>query len=373
MLVLLAALAIALAEEPLPTDTIDSEEVPPEEVLPEEDPTPPEAPPEAPPETPRAEETSRSNPFLERAARREEVQARRLERAFEQRALKGYPFVPPRLIDFALPTTDITTRLGLGAMIRETEDADTGETVVARSLAGFGRLSAGVRFGRFAGIYTDLGGLAGLGANGDTLVDAGANAAYDFEAGVVVPIRIERTGTAIGFRVKGMGAAGSSIDLGPGIEKATEELQEDDPDFAEVGRYMLSKSWGAGAGASVSLAQAFGSHVALQASVEGGGRAIGATYYDGEDVTVRGSQALTSGGLAFSVDTNPVPLAFMLEYRYDLAIGLGDASGTLTAMHQGGLGLYLNGLMNTIGLELAAATGSGQSRLGAEFVFRAYF
>jgi hypothetical protein len=198
----------------------------------------------------------------------------------------------------------------------------------------------------------------------------GAAAGYAWNGSVVVRALQAKT-TALSIRPAVRGTVGTGLQLRPGFEALTEQLSEGrDIDLTEASRYMISRSWSVGGDLSLALAHAFGRTFGMQLALGGGVERAGGSYYeDGAEQTFSGTLGILNGGVALSFDANPIPLAIMLEYDVDVAL----AAGGLGIDHKAGLGVYLNGMTNTVGLELAGITGASGTQLQAGLGFRSYF
>lgn len=317
------------------------------------------------------EEPGSDEPEDAREARLEALDARRLgrvEEAYQQRTLGHFPFVEAALLDSALPASHLGSSLGAAAVINPFDDGTTSTYV-----AGRGRLDGGARFGKWVAIDGEIGGAAGLGARGEALLDAGALAVWDWSAGVNVRL-VQGETTALSIRPSGFGQRGTVASVGPGLSELMRQAEAGEAvDFVEATRFMTANVATLGGLTSLNLAQSFGRHVGIQATVTGGVERSRVRYYDGveqEDTSVEGLLAV-GGALGF--DTNPVPLAIQLEYRYDHVFGTGVQRGLSGFGHNVGFGLFLNGMTNTIGLQATAALGGGQVDVGADLDFRSYF
>jgi hypothetical protein len=293
----------------------------------------------------------------------------RLEKSFEQRSLGYHPFIRPQFVTSALPASHLGSQTGAALVILPPPEGEEGNTLYA---AGVGFVDGGIRFGRWVGLDAGIGGAAGVGGRGGEALDFGASASWNWRASAVVRMLQSRT-TALSIRPLIRGSNGTGLSLRPGLKAIAAQAQGDDSlDFNEASRYMVTQTWTAGGVVHLSLAQSIGRHLGLQVSLGGGASAVGASTYDGEEQTSRASQAEVDGGFALSFDANPVPFALQLEYDVDVGIGLGDLSGNTGVGHNIGLGLYLNGMTNTFGLELAATLGA-ITQLNARLGYRAYF
>jgi hypothetical protein len=179
--------------------------------------------------------------------------------------------------------------------------------------------------------------------------------------------------TALSIRPLIRGSNGTGLSLRPGLKAIAAQAQGDDSlDFNEASRYMVTQTWTAGGVVHLSLAQSIGRHLGL-AGPAGLLLAVVGAGPDSARTAAQGDlQAEVDGGFALSFDANPVPFALQLEYDVDVGIGLGDLSGNTGVGHNIGLGLYLNGMTNTFGLELAATLGA-ITQLNARLGYRAYF
>lgn len=318
------------------------------------------------------ERKSRRDARLERI---DDKEMQRLRSSFEQRALRHHPFVEPLMSDSAFPTTHVVTESGAGFVMSPTVDEDMGEAGVGGYLAMVGRLGGGVRLGKWVGLVADIRGIAGVGGEAISIEEAGAQASYEGTVGVVVRLfRSEKSGSMLSIRPKFFGSGVTALMLGPGVAELTSQADEGDVDMAEVGSRMARSEWGAGGGASLNYAQALGRRFGMQGSLEGRGERQGASYNDGEDQSYELTAGAFGAGVAFSFDANPVPLALQLAYRYDHVFTPDAYRGMSGGTHGVGLGFYLNGLTNTIGLtSQAAVAATGGLQVDGRLIFAAYF
>ena len=315
---------------------------------------------------------SRRDARLERV---DDKEMQRLRNSYEQRALRHHPFVDPLMSDSAFPTSHFGTEIGAGLVTEPSVNEDTGETGTAGYIALLGKVEAGVRLGKWVGLHADVGGAAGVGGDSATIIDAGAAAGYTANLGVTIRLfRSEKSGTMLSLRPKVHTSGGTELVLGPGIEELTRQAENGDIDLNEVGGHMVRGAWGAGAGGSLNFAQAFGRAFGLQASLEGAALRQGGTYYDGQEQTFQLTSGLLGGGAGFTFDANPVPIALLLEYRYDQNFASTEFVDAASAVHGAGFGIYLNGMTSTIGLVAKAGfETTGAMQLDARLAFRSYF
>lgn len=308
---------------------------------------------------------------LRREARDAKVRDRAV-RVVEQRSLGTHPFIPPQHAPSALPTSHLGTKFGAVLVVSSGVDAD-GDPVNGSYVAVAGGLDGGVRFGKWVGLEVNVAGLAGLAGRTDSLLDLGAQAAWQVGGGLPIRMLQART-TALTLRPRGHHMNLTLVDIQPALDELERQYDAgESSDFQEASRYMLRYIKASGGGLDLALAQSAGSVFGVQIAAGGGLEQLDLTYYDGEEHHVVGAQASVDAGIALSFDFNPVPFAIMLEYAFHADLGLGDLAGPALLEHDVGLGLYLNGLTNTVGLELFAGLGETQIDVGANLAFRAYF
>ncbi len=311
-----------------------------------------------------------------RALRRDARDAKVMERArkiFDQRSLALHPFITPQFAESALPTSHLASSFGVAGVFAAITNPLTGEPTTSAYLAAGGTLDAGVRFGRWVGLEAAAGGLAGVSAGRDTEFDLSASAAWRVSGGV--PVRLlQHRKSALTLKPVGFYSSATTVDVGAGYAELERQIQAgEDPDFADITTQMLRGAEAYGGALHVAFAHAVGSAFGMQLSAGGGASEFrsGLTREDRPDITA--SQGLVQGGIALSFDANPVPLAIMLEYGVDARLGLGPLSGIDTVTHEAGVGVYLNGLTNTVGIEASVGVGPTQINAGADLAFRAYF
>jgi hypothetical protein len=343
--------APAAAQDPPPP-------LPPADVPPDPPPTDPH-PPAAPPATPAVVEP----PPAEAPARHDDT-----------RSLKGHAFRPPLLLDTAFATTHVglTASIGrevtpgvhvlstnsLGVMQDLTYDATL--TVLG------GRVQAGAAFLGRIELDVDAS-YAGL-VVGDqhTAVLFGGQSTYDVRPGLrIAALRSPSSGTALGVHAYGAFTGSSRLNparvlsqIGKDIQaiaadpKRTSCLQVGDlacalgDDFDVFAAMKVSRAT-YGAGAAVSLAQAFFSRFGVQATA---GVEIAKGSSSSQAAPSLGSLPIdVYVGVAPSLDLAPaVPIGISAEYRFDFASesfsgSPGGDSSTKTTKHGVAAGLYYTG------------------------------
>ena len=354
---------VVLAQEPEATDPAPA--AAPE--APQAVPVPEEAPaPEAAPTGDEADAVVRS--------RRDVIDVRNAERAariFRQRALANHPFVTPQLARSALPTSHAATRFGAALVYAPATDSSPTESLWT---AASGGLEGSVRFGRWVALRGELGGTAGLQSAAGDVPQIAAEAGWDVSGGV--PIRLVHA-RSTALTLEPIGGYFDSTQLAVTDTLSTladQALEGGGIDVDAATARMVTRAQGGGGGLSLALAQAGGKVFGLQLSVGGQYQALvlRATDDDGPREVVA-SQVKVDAGVALSLDANPVPFAVMVEYAVGASVGLGEAAGLTSLQHQVGLGLYLNGLTNTIGVEGFGRLAPGSLSAGAQVLLRAYF
>lgn len=306
------------------------------------------------------------------AMRREAADRRRLarvEKVFIQRSLSNHPFIQPQFVQSSLPTSHLGGGFGAGVVLDL-----TGNTAATAAIAG--GVDVGVRFVKWIGLQAELNGIAGVSAGAageDGIPPIGAFASWDVSGGV--PIRVVHL-RSLAFTLKPAGHYQdiTDVDVSAGLRTVRDQVQAgQDVDLAEAGRSMLSGGRLYGGGLHLALAYSPAAVFGMQVSVGGGAEEIQLTQLEGEVVDIRGAQGTVEAGLALSLDANPVPFAAMLEYGIGMGVGIGELRGNVGVEHRAGLGLYLNGLTNTVGLEVGGVYDGETIVANARLAFRAYF
>lgn len=325
---------------------------------------------------------------LRREDRRAFVDAKRVERlkrSFFQRTLSSHPFVQPQFVASAIPTSHLGLGIGGAGIIVEGSDPSTGAARRSTYAAGLAALDGSIRIGKWVGLGAGLDGIAGVGGTPRAALDYGAAAGFGWSARAIVRV-LHRESTALSIGPHMFGGAARALVLQPGFEyvfgrvtdfiadeSTIEDIEIGPADLQEVAARTVRRVQSVGGGARVGLAQAFGRFVGLQVGLDGGGQTQRLEFYDGQARNVRSSAGYLRVGAALGVDAGQVPFAAQLEYDADMKFGAGAERGEFRLTHQLGLGLYMNGLTNTIGLLAAAELADDQISLGGLLSFRSYF
>ncbi|MCB9680594.1 MAG: hypothetical protein H6733_03910 [Alphaproteobacteria bacterium] len=333
---------------------------------------------DAPPsdDTPAVSSTASPDPAEEPAPTRQEVRDQKVRdragRIFDRRSLGNHPFITPQFAESALVTSYLGSGFGAAAVFYETLDSD-GNQAQGTYVAAAGGLEAGVGFGKWVGLDAHASGLAGVSAVTSGGVQLGAAALWNVGGGL--PIRVvQARSTAFTIKPVGDYTDATGVDINAALQEVVRQSEAgENLDLVEASRYLLVRTRSYGGGLQLAFAQSAGSLFGLQLSAGASYQRIVQTYYDGQPQTATGNGLDVSGGLALSLDFNPVPLAIMAEYGIDVGLGLGDLAGTTDLTHDVGLGLYLNGMTNTVGLQAFVALAQDEIDAGAMLAFRAYF
>lgn len=304
-------------------------------------------------------------------------------RGDDARTLKGYTFRPPLLLDTAFVGTHAGLVMSIG------RDVTSGVHALTQTGTGFGqelvydlnqsfvsgRLQAGASFAGRVEIGIDMTYAGFVVGDQNTALLYGGQSAVDVEPGVRVSIlKSASTGTALG--VRGYASIARSTRLNPArvlaavADKIT-EIAADPMRAACLGGGDIACAVGEdfnafaamrvsrevyGGGVAVSLAQAIGSHVGVQATT-------GFEIAHGRSVTSTTELGSTPFkfyvGVAPAVDFAPtVPIGIMAEYRFAFAgesfsSTTGSAASTATRTLEHGVvgGVYYTGRRDlTVGL-----------------------
>lgn len=315
-------------------------------------------------------EPTKAEARAEKLQRLNELNAERALRIYQQRSLANHAFITPMFGHSALPTTHLGGAFGASAVIQPKVTGDGTDVFAAAT----GDLEAGVRFGKWAGFDADVDGLAGFGQRATSDSEIRADAAWQFRGGV--PIRlVHRPSTAFTLKPTGFYLSGSTLDFQRGLAAIQEQIAAgQEPDTTAASREMITNFQAYGGGLNLALAQAAGSAFGVQLTVGGGLEHLRVQdWEDDAQVIASGLAGRFQSDLALTFDLNPVPLGFMLEYQFDATFGAGDLKSTQYFLHDLGLGLYINGMMNTVGLEAVVQLDLPQITAGAQLVYRSYF
>lgn len=305
-------------------------------------------------------------------------------RSFEQRSLAGHPFVRPQFVASALPISFFSLGVGAAGVRVRGEEPGTGEARTSSYVAGLGGLSGGARISKWVGISGGVDGVFGVGGSRESVLDAGASAAFGWDLDGVVRV-LHRNGTALAIGPEFSGGRGRGIVLRPGFEyvlgKVVEIVQEaeqsgevevDPKELDEVALRSRRRSGSFRGGGRVALAQAITPYFGMQFAISGGGLYQRLRYYDTAARTAVVSGGYLRPGAALSVQTGRVPIAIMVEYAALVSFAAGAAKGRASAAHDLGLGLFFNGLTQTIGVQAAASFMGGEISAGALFTLITY-
>jgi hypothetical protein len=309
----------------------------------------------------------------------------RLQRSFFQRTLSSHPFVQPRFVASAIPTSHLGLGFGGAGVSVEGSDPSTGAARRSTYLAGLATLDGGIRIGKWVGFGAQFDGIAGVGGTPKAALDVGAAAGFRWGVHGLVRV-LHRPSTALSVGASVAGGDGRGLLLQPGFEYLVDhvnQLIEDGPsiediivdraELQDVAARSVRRVQAIGGGARVGLAQAFGRFVGLQVGLDGGGRTRRLRYDDGQARNVRSSMGYLRAGAALGFDAGLIPLAVLLEYDADMEFGA-DANGdTFRVAHRTDVGLFLNGLTHTIGVLAIGEFAEGQTNLGGLLSFRSYF
>ncbi len=317
-------------------------------------------------------------------ARDEARRARRLERSYEQRTLAGHSFIRPQFTASALPVSYVSLGIGAAGVRVRADDPTTGEARRSAYAAGIGSLYAGARITRWVGLSGGVNGLVGVGGNKQAALDVGAAAELGWDLDAIVRV-VHRSSTALSLGPELSGARGRGLVLRPGFEyvlgkvveyietaEQTGEVVVDPREIEEVALRSLRRSNSFRGGARVALAQSITPYFGMQLAVSGGGQRQRLHYYDGTARTLAATGGYLRTGAALSVATGRVPLAIMLEYNVLMSFATSPAKGQVDAAHDLGLGLFFNGLTQTIGVQSAASFVGDRIAAGAMFTLITY-
>ncbi len=253
-----------------------------------------------------------------------------------------------------------------------------------------GHLQAGVSILGRAEVGVDVSYASLVSGDQNTAVVLGSQNTYDIRPGVrFVALSSSSTGTQLGLRAYGVFDSASRLNPGRVLAAIADQasgiatdptrtacLQAGDLSCALTGGFNAFSAMKVthavyGAGVSASLAQTLGSRFALQTSL---GLEAGHASTSSQDTGVVGSTPITFYvGVAPSLSFGPrVPLALMLEYRFDLVREsfvdpTGEDLGTTTlALQQGfSAGLFYTGRPELqVGLAFKATLAKNTSDAG---------
>jgi len=320
----------------------------------------------------------------ERRERDEARRERRLKRSYEQRTLAGHMFVRPQFVGSALPISFFSLGVGAAGVLVRGQDPATGAARRSAYVAGVGGLYGGARITRWVGISGGVNGLVGVGGSREAVLDAGASAALGWDLDAIVRV-LHRRGTALAVGAEFSGAHGRGLVLRPGFEyvltKVVEYIKEaedegevvvDPRELEEIALRSLRRSASFRGGARVAFAQAITPYFGLQLGLAGGGQRQRLRYYDTAARVAESSGGYLRPGIALSAQTGRVPIAIMVEYNSLMSFGAGATKGQFTAAHDVGLGLFFNGLTQTIGVQSAASFIGDRISAGAMFTLITY-
>lgn len=235
------------------------------------------------------------------------------------RTLKGHTFIPPARFDTAFVTTHFGILLG-GAYQKITPSAPANAPVL--EVAGLSTaLRFAARFTPWLGMFAAARGQVGVGINERAAFSRGGRAIGDWEVGLAGRIlRLERSGTQIGVRLKGIGRHGYGVvpesvvaDLlaaiiGQPTQRPTLDIVSTERSFGFAG--------------ALTAAQAINRHLGLQAALDGAvmKTSYGLQYGVGETGT-DSTRFVFGTGIAVTADGMPIfPLGIMFEYRFRIRV-----------------------------------------------------
>ena len=281
----------------------------------------------------------------------------------DARVLKGQTLLTPVLLGSAF----VSTYAGIGGELGQQSDDASSFNIVT------GHLQAGVSILGRAEVGVDASYAGFVVGDQNTAIQIGGQNAYDVRPGLRLrAFRSASLGTQLGLHAYGIFDSSTRLNPGRVLSEVANQLPQIAADSARTkclargqldcalvgnngqpfdvfGAMKVSRSL-LGGGAAVSLAQAFNAHLGAQASI---GAEIGHGSLTTKDQALGSTPVTFYLGVAPSLSLGPsVPLALMVEYRFDLVTesfsGVSSSGVTVattnTALRQGFAGgVYYTG------------------------------
>ncbi|MBK9259280.1 MAG: hypothetical protein IPM54_05530 [Polyangiaceae bacterium] len=276
------------------------------------------------------------------------------------RALGGFVFQPPTMLEGPFITSHIRTETAMGAVRQRAVKPDVQIPGAPTSYdlrvgALQQRTSVGVALSPNLSLGLDGGVTSYGGMNSPSALQAGSGVAFDARPGIKVGlVNDQDDGIAVALRAYGMAAQVMGSRPAGIIEaRAQRGVTQQAVNAVEAGRVEMSL---VGGGVSLSAAKNIGRHAGVQVEIGGeGSRVTGGNAIQGR---IDSQPRTLYAGTAASIDLSPiVPVGAMVEYRMDRSVVPVAASSKadVTAgdtgqsnMHRVSAGLYYTARSNLV-------------------------